>query len=74
MTATLERTKMAKTRGRPPLERDDVTIKAERAIASQAKAVAKGRGVPVAEIVSEILRAPIAKQYAAMLRELEGKP
>lgn len=63
---------MAKTRGRPPLERDDVTIKVERAIASQAKAIAESKGKPVAEIVSEILRAPIAKAYAQMLRDLEG--
>jgi hypothetical protein len=29
--------------------------------------------VPLAELLSELLRGPLGKAYAVMLRELEGK-
>jgi hypothetical protein len=72
MVLTLERTTVAKGRGRPRTERDDVTVKLDRAIVGKAKAVARHKGTTVAEMLSEILRVPVNKSYAAMLRELEG--
>ncbi len=61
--------------GRPKgkrTERDDVTVKLDRAVAGMAKSVATSKGVSVAELLTEITRSPIGKLYAQMLRELEG--
>jgi hypothetical protein len=54
-------------------ERDDVTVKLDRTLVGKAKLVATHRGVPVAELLSELARAPLDRAYAQMLRDLEGK-
>lgn len=60
--------------GRPKTStRSDVAVKIDRVIAGMAKAVATARGIPLAELLSEMLDAPVSKAYAQMLRELEGK-
>lgn len=65
---------MAKGRGRPKTsERDDSTVKVDRTLLGKAKLIATNRGIPVAELLSEMLAAPIDKGYAQMLRDLEGK-
>jgi hypothetical protein len=64
---------MAKKRGRPKVsDRDDVTIKIDRPLASMVKAIANRRGVGSAEILSDLAKAPIERAYSQMLRELEG--
>lgn len=72
MVGTVERTKVAKGRGRPKTERDDVTVKLDRAIVGKAKMVATHKGVTLAEMLTEMLRGQVDKSYAQMLRELEG--
>jgi hypothetical protein len=59
--------------GRPKGERDDAVIRVERSLASKAKAIANHRGVTVAAVASELLRGPINKAYAQMLKELEAE-
>jgi hypothetical protein len=56
-----------------------LTVKVDRKIAGKAKMIATHEGASVAQVLSEILQAPIDKRYAQMLRELEagekgGKP
>jgi hypothetical protein len=52
-------------------ERDDIAVKVDRAIIGKAKLVATHRGISVAELLTELLRAPVDRAYAQMLRELE---
>jgi hypothetical protein len=64
---------MAKAKGRPKTsERDDSTVRIDRTVLGKAKLVATHRGVSVAELLSEVVRVPVDRAYAAMLRELEG--
>jgi hypothetical protein len=63
---------MAKRRGRPKSDRDDVSVKVERALISKAKLIAAHQGITTAELVSELLREPIDRAYVKMLRELES--
>jgi hypothetical protein len=63
---------MAKRAGRPKTsERDDVSIKIDRALVSKARLLAAHKGVSIAELISELLRGPLNQDYAKMLRELE---
>ena len=76
MNATAEKPAMAepKPKGRPKRsERNDVTVKLDRTLVGKAKLIATHRGIPVAELLSELLRVPVDRAYAQMLRELEGK-
>lgn len=67
-------TVMARPKGRPKRsERDDVTVKIDRAIVGMAKAIATSRGITLAELLSESLEGPISKSYAQMLRDLDAK-
>ena len=62
--------------GRPKgkrTERDDVSAKIDRAIVSKVKLIAAHRGMTAAELLGEILGAPVDRAYAAMLRELDAK-
>ena len=59
--------------GRPKKsERNDISVKLDRAVVGKAKMVATHRGVSVAELLSEAVRPVIDRAYAAMLRELEA--
>jgi ribosomal protein L7/L12 len=62
---------MGRPKGRVS-ERDDVTVKLDRAIVGKAKAIALHRGITVAELLSDAAKPVIDKAYAAMLRELEA--
>jgi hypothetical protein len=74
MVTTMEHPAMAKAKGRPKRsERDDVTVKVDRTLVGKAKLIATHQGIPVAELLTELLRAPIDKAYAQMLRDLESK-
>lgn len=70
MSATAELSPMAKKMGRPKGDRDDVTVKIDRKLATMTKVVAGRRGVSSAELLSEMLRAPLARAYAQLVREL----
>jgi hypothetical protein len=50
-----------------------VPIKIDRKLASMAKAIATARGVAVAEYLSGLTSAPIHRDYAKMLRDVEQK-
>ena len=72
--AATERLTMAKAKGRPKTsERKDVTVKIDRTVVGQAKLVAAHKGIPVAELLSDLVGVPLARAYAQMLRELEAK-
>ncbi len=71
MQTGMELLAMANPRGRPKSERDDVTVKIDRSLVGMAKLIATRRGVTVAELLSEMLKSPLDRAYAQMLRELE---
>jgi hypothetical protein len=61
---------MARVKGKNS-DRDDVAVKIARTIVGKARMVATHKGVSVAELLSDMLRDPMDKAYAKMLRELE---
>jgi hypothetical protein len=62
-----------KTMGRPKSsDRQDVSIKFDRVLAGRARLIAQGRGIPMAEYLSESARPIIDRDYAKLMRELEG--
>ena len=62
-----------KRRGRPKSsDRQDVSIKFDKVLAGRARLIAQGRGIPMAEYLSEIARPIIDRDYARLMRELEG--
>jgi hypothetical protein len=66
----------ARKRGRPPGKvstRNDIAVKVDRSIYTQAKAVADYIGSTVAEVLSETARKPLANAYARMIRDAEAK-
>jgi hypothetical protein len=74
MSTGAELLAMPKPRGRPKMSsRQDVTVKIDRTLVGKAKLIATHRGVPVAELLSDLLQAPIDRAYAQMLRELEAR-
>ena len=73
MPAVAEHSGMAKMKGRPKGDRDDIPVKLDRKLAGMAKAIATARGGTVGEYLSELTSAPIHRDYAKMLRELEQK-
>jgi hypothetical protein len=64
---------MAKKTGRPKTsERQDVSIKFDKTLAGKARLISQGRGVSMAEYLSEMTRAIIDRDYAKLMRELEA--
>jgi hypothetical protein len=70
MVVGMELLAMARSRGRPKSERDDVTVKIDRSLVGMAKLIATRKGVSVAELLSDLLQGPLDQAYAEMLREL----
>ena len=69
----LSPTMAKKTMGRPKSsDRQDVSIKFDRVLAGRARLIAQGRGIPMAEYLSESARPIIDRDYAKLMRELEG--
>lgn len=70
----MEAKTMAKKKtGRPQTsQRQDVSIKFDKTLAGKARLIAQGRGVTMAGYLSEITRAIIDRDYAKLMRELEG--
>lgn len=71
VAAVAEQRTMAKRKGRPSTERDDIAVRLERKLGSMAKAICTARGIPVAEYLSDLTRAAINRDYVKMLREAE---
>jgi hypothetical protein len=60
--------------GRPKRsERDDVTVKIDKGIVSKAKMIASARNLPLAEYLSELLRSPVARDFAREMRRIESE-
>lgn len=70
-STTLEQKPMAKKRGRPPVERDERSVRIGRMNAVRAATVAKAQGKAVSEILDEILTKPLAALYVKTLKEAE---
>jgi hypothetical protein len=66
---------MAKKKmGRPKTsERNDVSIKFDKVLAGKARLIAQGRGVTMAAYLSEMTQSIIDRDYAKLMRELEGE-
>jgi len=73
MSTVAEHRGMAKLRGRPKGDRDDIPVKLDRKLAGMAKAIATARGATVGEYLSELTSTQIHRDYARMLRDLEQK-
>ena len=75
VSVALELEPMAKGKrpvGRPKGERDEISVKLDRALASRIKVLAKGRGESVGEFLFRFLEAPVNKEYAAFMRQMEN--
>lgn len=65
---------MAKRMGRPKTSvRSDVSIKFDRILAGKARLISQARGIPMAEYLSESVRPIINRDYAKLVRDLEGE-
>jgi hypothetical protein len=74
MVDTMAGLMMAKRRvGRPKTsERSDVSIKFDKVLAGRARLVAQGRGITMAQYLSEMCQPIIDRDYAKLMRDLEG--
>ena len=69
---TAEIQPVAKSKGRPKQSaRADTTVKIDRTLVGRAKTIATYRGVSVAELLSEALRAPLTKMWGDMIRDVD---
>ena len=65
---------MGRPKGRPKTsERDDVSVKIDRGIVDMARHVATHRGLSLAEVLSESLRAPVTTAFREVLRDLDAR-
>jgi hypothetical protein len=65
---------MAKRRGNPGKPSGEgKPVRLDPAIASMAKAVATSKGMSLADYLAELLRVPVGRDYAKMLRDLESQ-
>jgi hypothetical protein len=76
LSTVAEPKEMAKKRaGRPKVStRDDVVIKADRALIAKAKYVAEMRGIPLAEYVTDVMKNQVERDFAKVVRENGGSP
>jgi hypothetical protein len=74
MTAVTEQRIVANPRGRPKTDRDDVTVKIDRAVISQAKLIAAAKGISLAEYLSDILRGPVSREFLKEMKRLQSSP
>jgi hypothetical protein len=73
MTEVAELQMTEKRSGRPKRsQRKDVSVKIDAEIVEKAKLVALVRHMPLAELLSEILRSPIDKEYNKETKRLGG--
>lgn len=62
---------MAKGRGRPKGDRDDITIKFDRKLKMKADLIAADKGVSTVEYISELARPAIDKAYATLVKKVD---
>lgn len=75
MITALERSTVAKKKvGRPKSGRVDATVKADAAIVAKARLVATANNISLTEYISEILRAPVERDFAKEMRKVGGQP
>lgn len=73
MGPVLEAAMAKKRMGRPPSsDRVDVSIKFDKLLSRKAEMIARARGISRAEYLSEMTRPHIDRDYARLMRELEG--
>jgi hypothetical protein len=68
---------VARPRGRPKSsERNDASIKFDRALVGMARMIARAKGIPLAEYLSEAARPVIQRDFAREMRRLQegGEP
>ncbi len=70
MPDVLEAEVMPKSRGRPRSDRDDMTVKIDREVAEKARLVALRRKVPMAELLTDMLRGPVDRAYRQEVSKL----
>jgi hypothetical protein len=63
---------MAK-KGPKKAKRDDVAAKVDRTIIHKAKFVAERKGVTLAELLSELLKNPVEREFLKAVREAESE-
>jgi hypothetical protein len=67
-------TMATKKAGRPKTSvRQDVSIKFDKTLAGMARLISQGKGVTMAQYLSELSRPQIERDYAKLMRDLEGK-
>jgi hypothetical protein len=71
MKVVTESKTMAKSRGRPKTERDDVTVKLDRSIVSRAKIIAAARGLTLAEYLSDLTRGLVDRDFAKEMKRVQ---
>lgn len=64
-----ERGMAAKKRAEKP-KRDDAAVKIDRTLTDKAKFVASRKGVTMAEYLSELIRAPVERDFTKAIREM----
>jgi hypothetical protein len=65
---------MPKPKGRPKRStRDDATTKIDRLLLGKAHLIAKEQGIPVAELLSEMVRGPIERAYDKLVLRAEKR-
>jgi uncharacterized protein (DUF4415 family) len=69
VAATLER-RMAKKMGRPKGDRNDVSVKIDSELVDMARLVGAHRKVSLNELLSDLLREPVKRAHAAMIKDL----
>lgn len=69
-TVTPER-KMGRPKGSGKSDRNDQTIKVDRSIVRKLRTIAEHRDLTIAEVASNLLKAPADREYLKCIRELE---
>ena len=64
---------MARPKGRPKAEqRHDKTVRIDARVLGMAEMVARTRGVTLAEYLTGLVREPVAKDFAKVMKQVEG--
>ncbi len=60
----------------PREKRNDLSVKIEASIQRKAKMIAGYRGIPIAEYLSDLLKAPVERDYQKLVKEMSsgGRP
>jgi hypothetical protein len=71
-TATAGGSRMARPRGRPKTStRSDRVARIDSVVLGWAEMVARARGISTAEYISETLRSPVQRDFAAVMEQMK---